>query len=168
MPKKERKTLEQILIDYKVLSKDQIANALGQCQKTGKPLKEVLVSGGFLTNDQLYSYLAEQLDIPYVDLSTFIIHPDVLKEVPESLARKYNLFPLFKVKDTLTIAMLDPLDFHAKDALKRQIKIKIKPVMASPIKLESMIERYYGTSSSIEEALRDFDMSASCMPFCFI
>lgn len=159
MPKREKKSLEQILLDYKVLTKEQIDTVLSQCQKTGKPLKEVLITGGFLTEDQLTPYLAEQLDIPYVDLNTFIIHPDIITNIPESIARKHRLVPTFKVKNSLTVAMVDPLDFHALDALKRHVKFEIKPVMASPSSINIIIEKYYGITGSIEEALKGFDIA---------
>lgn len=159
MPKKEKKSLEQILLDYKALTKEQTDSALSQCQRAGKPLREILVSGGFLSEDQLAPFLAEQLDVPYVDLNTFIIHPDIITTVPESIARKYKLVPIFKVKNTLTIAMADPLDFHALDAIKRQVKYEVKSVMASSSSISNIIEKYYGISGSIEEALKGFDIS---------
>lgn len=160
MLRKEKKTLEQILLDNKALSKEQIDSALIQCQKTAKPLKDVLVSDGFLTEDQIVPYIAEQLDIPYVDLNSFVIHPEIVSSVPESIARKHKLVPLFKVKNTLTVAMTDPLDFHALDALKRQVKFDIKTVMGSPSTIKTIIEKYYGVSNSIDAALKGFDISA--------
>lgn len=159
MPKKEKKSLEQILLDYNVLTREQVDSALTQCQRTGKPLKEVLISGGFLSEDQLAPYLAEQLDIPYVDLNTFIIHPDIITTVPESIARKHKLVPIFKVRNSLTVAMVDPLDFHALDALKRHVKYEIKPVMSTSSGINNIIEKYYGISGSIEEALKGFDIA---------
>lgn len=160
MAKREKKSLEQVLLDTKALSKEQIDIALAQCQKTGKPLKEILISGGFLTEDQLIPYLAEQIDVPYIDLSTIVIQPDIIKAIPESIARKYKIIPLFKVKNSLTVAMIDPLDFHALDALKRQIKYEAKPVMSTPSSINNIIEKYYGAAGSIEDALKGFDISA--------
>lgn len=160
MAKREKKTLEQILLDYKVLTKEQIDTALLQCQKTGKPFKEILLTGGFISEDKLAPYLAEQLDIPFVDLNTFIIHPDITAAVPESIARKHKLVPVFKVKNSVTVAMVDPLDFHALDALKRHVKFEIKFVMATPSSINAIIEKYYGITGSIEDALKGFDIAS--------
>jgi type IV pilus assembly protein PilB len=160
MSKREKKSLEQILLDYNVLTKEQIDSALLQCQQTGKPLKETLVIGKFISEDELVPYLAEQLEIPYVDLNTIIIHPEIVNVVPETIARKYKLVPVFKVKNSVTVAMVDPLDFSALDALKRNVKFEVKTVMGVPSSINSIIQKYYGVTSSIETALKEFDISA--------
>ena len=158
MIRKERKSLEQILLDNKVLTKQQADKALAQCQKTGKPFKDILAREGFLTEEQLIPYVAEQLGVPYVDLSTFVIHPEIIKSFPESIARKFRMVPLFKVKNTLTVAMVDPLDFHALDALKRAVSHDVKPVMSLPSSIDNIVKKYYGVTGSIEEALKGFDI----------
>ncbi len=160
MAKKEKKTLEQILLDRQALTQTQINNALSQCQRSGRPLKEVLISEDFLTPGQLAPYLAELLDIPYVDLNAFVIHPEITETVPEAISKKYKLFPLFKVLNNLTVAMIDPLDFQALDILKRKVQYEIKTVMADPAGIERLIEKYYGAVSSLEEVLGGFDLSA--------
>jgi type IV pilus assembly protein PilB len=160
MSKRERKSLEQILLDYNVLTKEQINSALAQCQKTGKPFKEVLITGGFISEDELVPYLAEQIDVPYVDLNTIIIHPEIVNSIPESVARKYKLVPILKVKNSLTVAMADPLNFNAQDELKHHVKYEIKIVMAVPSSINIVIQKYYGVTSSIEAALKEFDISA--------
>lgn len=160
MAKREKKSLEQILLEYKVLTKEQIDTALSQCQKTGKPLKEILISGGFISEEKLVPYLAEQLEVPYIDLNSFIIHPEVVTSIPESVAKKHRCVPIFRVKDVLTVAMADPLDFHAVDTVKKHAKCEIKAVMATPTGISSIIQKYYGISGSIEDALKGFDVSA--------
>ena len=159
MLRKKKTSLEQILLEHKALSKGQIDSALQQCQQSGKPLKEVLISNGFLTASQLTPYLAQQLQIPYVDLNTFVIHQDIIGTIPETLTKKHQLFPLFKVKNTLTVAMINPLDFQALDTLKREVPFEIKTVMADPATLTNMITKYYGASHSIEDALTGLDLS---------
>ena len=158
MIRKERKSLEQILLDNKVLTKQQADKALAQCQKTAKPFKDILAREGFLTEEQLIPYVAEQLGVPYVDLSTFVIHAEIIKSFPESLARKYRMVPLFKVKNTLTVAMVDSLDFHALDALKKAVRYDVKPVMSLPSSIDNIVKKYYGVTGSIEDTLKGFDI----------
>jgi len=160
MLKKEKKSLEQILLDSKAITKEQADSINSISRKSGKSFKEAITASGILAEGQLSLYIAEQIGVSYIDLKNYIIHPDVIAIIPETTAKKYKVIPIFKIKNFLTVAMIDPLDFHAIDALKNQTKCAIRPVMADPSSIDNMIERYYGISGSVEQLIEELDLQA--------
>ena len=66
--------------------------------------------------------LANYFDLPFVDLNTYLIDEKVLKIIPEEMARRHTLIPLFKIGNSLTVAMSNPLDIHALDEVRSKTK----------------------------------------------
>jgi len=93
-------------------------------------------------------------NIPVVDLNNYIIEPETVNSIPERLARKHNMIPIFKVRDTLTIAMSNPQDMIALEDARAASGCKIQQVKAEQIEIVKAIEQYYTVSNSIEEIVK--------------
>ena len=113
MEKITNKTLEKLkyelvrdgLVEYEVLDKAQkLASA------EGVNIGQALISSGILDEGTLLKFLEKKLHIPYVNLDDYSLDTKCLKYINFSDARKYNVIPLFKIEDVLTVAMADPLD----------------------------------------------------------
>jgi type IV pilus assembly protein PilB len=92
----------------------------------------------------------------HVDLDSYLIDEKVLDLVPESLARRYQLIPLFKIGNTLTVAMADPHNIHALDEVMLKTGCEVEPVVSSDVQIRKAIDEYYGVSGSIEEIVKGF------------
>jgi len=92
---------------------------------------------------------------PSVNLNNYIIDPDVVSFLPERLARKHKMIPLFRVKDYLTVAMIDPLNIIAIDEAKATSGFSIQPIKAEEKDILKAIEQYYDVSNSIEEIINN-------------
>jgi general secretion pathway protein E/type IV pilus assembly protein PilB len=90
----QRRPLGQILISEGILSEDQLRIALLEQMKSNQPIGKLLVSLGFVTEATLRQALSESLGKQSIDLSHAVIDPQALKLVPHDLAKRYHLLPL--------------------------------------------------------------------------
>jgi len=136
--------LGEMLLNKGVINKEQLAKALEERKRTNKPLGKIITDLGFVKEQDMVHILSEQLGITYVDLDSYIVDRDVIKVIPEKVAREIMCVPLFLMNDTLTIAMVDPLDVSRVDELKTIAKCDIDPVFATESSIKIAIEKYYG------------------------
>jgi type IV pilus assembly protein PilB len=94
--------------------------------------------------------------IPEVDLSGYTLDSAVVKLIPASLAEKHKIIPLFKVGNTLTLAMADPKNIMALDEVRGITKMDILVVKASVNGIEEAISGYYGITGIVESVLKDY------------
>lgn len=97
----------------------------------------------------------------YVDLDTYLIDEKLIELVPESLARRYQLMPLFKIGNTLTLAMADPHNIFALDEVELKTGCEVESVVSTDTQLKTAINRYYGVRDSIKEIINGFTEEAS-------
>ncbi|NQT69297.1 MAG: type II/IV secretion system protein [Desulfobacteraceae bacterium] len=97
----------------------------------------------------------------YVDLDNYLIDEKLIKLVPESLVRRYQLMPLFKIDDTLTLAMADPNNIFALDEVRLKTGCEVEAVVSTDIQVKTAINRYYGVKGSIKDIIEGFVEEAS-------
>ncbi|MGB3942554.1 MAG: hypothetical protein WBK96_13790, partial [Candidatus Manganitrophaceae bacterium] len=144
--------LGEMLIAEGLLSSEQLKRALGEQKMHGGRLGVVLKQLGLVTEDDIIKALGKQMGITYVDLSGILIEPEILHLVPEILARRHQVIPLYKKSAALTLAMVDPLNVFAIDDIKRAAGCEIEPVMGKESEVMRAIDRYYTGGASMEEA----------------
>src|ERR1700746_2290771 len=142
--------LGELLVKAKLITPEHLAEALKEQRATGSKLGESLVKLGFITEEDITETLSAQFGVPSINLSPFEIDPNVLKLVPADVARKYNILPVNKTGATLTIAMADPTNVFAMDDIKFMTGYNVEPVVASETSLEEAIEKYYGSTRSLQ------------------
>ncbi len=142
--------LGELLLKAKLISADQLNEALKQQKETGIRLGEALVRAGWVTEEDITETLSAQFGVPSINLSHFEIDPNVLKLVPADVARKYNILPVNKTGATLTIAMADPTNVFAMDDIKFMTGYNVEPVVAAELALQHSIDRHYGASHALE------------------
>jgi len=147
MPKKlyTNKRIGDILIEQGLITSQQLKEAL-EMQKNGssKRLGEIFVETGAINKEELYNILQYVYESEYVDLSNYVIDPEVISLISEKAALRFKLIPISKNNDELTIAMANPLDVYAIDFIRDHTKIKkIKTLLASEEDVISAITNYY-------------------------
>ncbi|MCP4762433.1 MAG: type II secretion system protein GspE, partial [archaeon] len=126
-----RKKIGDILITKGLISTEQLNSALDEQKISGGKLGQILVEKKFISEDQLAEAISERLEIQKISLKSLVIDPRIISKVPVELARRYELIPVFKIGDMMTVAMADPLNIIAIDELKYLSKCNIKRVIAS-------------------------------------
>jgi len=118
-PQQKRKMLGEMLIAEGLISPEQLDRALAEQKLHGGRIGTLFESMGFVTEEDIIMVLGKQMGIQPVTLSSIIIDPDVVKIIPETLARRHQVIPLYKRDRILTLAMVDPLNVFAIDDLRR-------------------------------------------------
>ncbi len=136
--------LKKILVDSRLISQEALDKAIQIQKNEGGQLSKILISRGVISEDHLMSCLAKQLDMPVIKLSKMKISPELLKIIPQQVAKHYLVLPFSKIGNSLTLAMSDPLNIFALDDLKTLTNMIIKPVIVSESEMKSAISRNYG------------------------
>ena len=133
----------EILIKNNLITKEQLDEALFIHKEKGIPLRKVLITKKLISEDILLSLFSRQLYVPTLHLSKYRFDPGVVALVPERMARLYNLIPLSKIGDTLTVAMSDPLNVFALDDLKTITGCDIDTVLSYEDEISRAIDNQY-------------------------
>ena len=150
--------LGDLLLSSGVISHEQLERALELQKESKERLGDVLVQSGIITEQQLIEALKIQLGVEFVDLTAVSIPVELAKYVPRTLAKKYCVVPVKLVRDTLYLAMSDPLDFIAQEEVKAASRKRVIPMIATHRATEQAISRLYGsegTARVIEEMKRE-------------
>ena len=147
MPKKTftNKRIGDILIEKGLITPQQLEEAI-EMQINGNPKKlgEIFVEIGVITREELYEVLQYVYETEYVDLSNYVIDPEVISLISEKTALRLKLIPISKNNGELIIAMANPLDVYAIDFVRDHTKIKkITSLMAPEEDILNAITNYY-------------------------
>ncbi len=161
MVKSLKKRIVDLIIKRGLLSKEQLKEGLQIQKQKGGALSDILVSNGWIKQEELMSIIGEELNIPPIDLSHFKITPEVVRLVPERIARHYSLIPISRLGKQLVVAMVDPLNIFAADDIKTLTGYEIDPVITTAKDIKESIEKYYQEEDSkeIEEIVKEADAS---------
>ena len=143
--------LGEILVKEKLISPDQLKQALVFQQKNGGRLGTVLIKMGMITDDAITEVLSRQYGVPSINLKYYEVDPTVIKLIPQDTAIRYQIVPLSRVGATLTIAMTDPTNVFAMDDVKFMTGFNVEPVVASEASVTEAIGKFYGSVQSDEE-----------------
>ena len=150
---KTRKKLGEILIERGVINEDTLRQALIDQKVTSQRLGEILIERGWATAEKINLALAQQMEIETVNLTDYVIEPQVLAFVREEEARKFKLLPLFRTGNVLSLAMVNPNDVFAIDQLQRLTGMKIKSFLAPEADISWAIEQYYRKAETVEQII---------------
>jgi type IV pilus assembly protein PilB len=96
-----------LLLKQGLITQEQLEKARGEVGRTGLSLEKALEKLGFIAEKDIVSLKAQAYGVPYMDLKDYIVDANVIKLIPENLAKKYKVVPLFKIGNSLTVAMLN-------------------------------------------------------------
>jgi type IV pilus assembly protein PilB len=142
--------LGDLLVKEKVITLEQLEQAIKLQKESHSRLASALVKLGFLSDEDVTNFLSRQYGVPAINLSYFEIDPAVVKLIPYETAKRYQILPLSRVGASLTIAMVDPTNVFAMDDIKFMTGFNIEPVVASESSILEGIEKAYGVSKEAE------------------
>lgn len=152
--------LGEILIKEAHISQQQLDQALAHQRKLREggcnlQIGQVLMDLGIIDLPSVLQGLAERLGIPFVDLDRFQTNPEAVRFVPEDLVRKYRVLPIHQYGNKLVVAIENPMDWEALDAVRFQSSLHVEQVMASREAIERMISTLYAIGDDIGTELQD-------------
>jgi hypothetical protein len=136
--------LGELLLNEKLISPEQLDEALKSQALFGIKLGSSLVELGFITDEQLCRFLSRKLGVPAASPRAMSsITPEVLALVPEDLAAKYRVVPIRADGKKLALAMVDPTDFKAIDEVAFVTGSVIFPHIVPDVRITSALAKYY-------------------------
>ncbi|NWG04050.1 MAG: Flp pilus assembly complex ATPase component TadA [Syntrophaceae bacterium] len=152
----EKKSFGDFLIGLGVITAEQLKKASQEQRQKGERLEQTIVRLGFAKEELVLHCLADYFNLPYVDLDTYLIDEKVVKTISEEMARRHTLIPLFKIGNTLTIAMTNPLNLLALDELRNKVKTEVEIAISTEKKIKKAIEQHYGAATAgLEQTLQN-------------
>ncbi len=156
----------EILVSKGYITREQLNTAL-EAQSglpTNEALGDTLVSMGYLSQRDKLRCLAEQWGVEFVELDSFPVDNDIVRSVGQEICRRYKAIPISRPNGRVVVAMKEPNDIYAIDALRLILGLDVEPVMAEEEDILSAISRFYaddGTSQqAVQNALKDIDIDS--------
>ncbi|MHB8232478.1 MAG: GspE/PulE family protein [bacterium] len=146
------KKLGEILIDAGLLNPTQLETALTEGKKRNLRLGAALTALGIISEDKIIDALSSQLGLKKIDLSKIIIDPSVGKLIPEGLSRQFKMAGISLSDGIFTVALSDPLNVFATDALKRHISHNVEIVLAKEHDITKAID-FVWTAKDVSKAM---------------
>ncbi len=141
----EPQQLKAFMLDAGLIKEDQFDKALNKAEKQGKKVEDVLVDEKLIEREDLIRLEAYILGIPFVSLEKETVDPEVLKIIPESVARSHNIVAFRKKGKNLEVAMLDPEDLKTIEFIKKKADLKILPRLTNEKSIKSVLNQYQET-----------------------
>lgn len=138
-----KKKIGEILIEEGLLAPKDLERALEVQKKEGGLIGGILVKMGLVTEEDLLAALAKQLPTPFLRLSRYNVNRNALKLIPRQVAEKYVFFPFEEENDAISVAMADPLNQEAVEAIEKRVPFRLQIFLASPTEIREMIGLYY-------------------------
>ncbi|MEW6375391.1 MAG: ATPase, T2SS/T4P/T4SS family [Thermodesulfobacteriota bacterium] len=146
----EKKSFGDFLVGLGVITSDQLKKT-SQEQKRGERLEQTIARLGYAKEELILQCLADYFNLPFVDLDTYLIDDKIVKTIPEELARRHILIPLFQIGNTLTVAMTNPLNIMALDEVRNKVKTDLEIAISTEKKIKKAIDQHYGATGTMLE-----------------
>lgn len=160
-PKPGRRVrLGEQLLQAGLIKPGELESALQEQSVRNKLLGETLVELGFVEEDQILPFLANQLGVPYIHLREGTVDPAVVKLIPRSKADEFQAIAMFKVRETLTVAMHDPQQLDHIDEIERITGLRVRPALAMKASIEQILPRCYEDGFEVDAVTADMDRDA--------
>ncbi len=148
----KREKLGDILVQAKLITKEQLEEALQEQKNSGKPIGRILINLEAITENQLAEALAKQKNLPLINLGEYEINLAAATLLQESTARRYRAIPINYDDGKLILAMANPLDINAIDDIRVMTRHEVVPVVSTETDIVNAINHYL--QGSMEQAMQ--------------
>ncbi len=148
--------LVEMLVKDKIISAQQLSEALESNLKLGKDYVRFLIEKNYISETKLLYYLSQKFGLPSINLAKFEISPEVIKLVPPELARKTQTIPIQSNKGTLVVALCDPSNMTGLENIKFVSKLNVEAVLTSYSAFDAAISKYYTGTAYVGAAIDSY------------
>jgi len=143
LKKATEKLLGELLIERKVITKENLDKALEAQKERGGLIGEVIVELGMAKEEDVAHAITAQYGFPFLPLANYEIEAEVLKIIPENVCKQYCLMPVDKIGNNLTLAMSNPLNKEAVEDIEEITKCNVQIFVATTTDIRNAIATYY-------------------------
>ncbi|MEW5758396.1 MAG: hypothetical protein AB1755_02870 [Candidatus Omnitrophota bacterium] len=137
------KQLGELLIERKIITQDQLNEALLLQKQKGGLIGEVLVDMGYAKEIDIAQAITTQYGYPYLPLSNYEIGSEIISIIPERVCRQYCLMPIDKIGNTLTVSMSNPLNLQAVEDIETLTKLSVQIFVSTFSDIKNAIDKFY-------------------------
>lgn len=135
------------LVDRGAADDDHVRQILEEQERTGKTVRNVILDLGLLTDDQVQQVIAEYLGAEIINLPATDIPPDVIRRIPPSVARMYNVVPVSMSQNSVQLAVFDIINPQVMDELMFVLTCEVTFAVAKEEDIRTYINQLYGDDS---------------------
>ncbi len=159
MVKKMAKNIGALLLEKGIISQTQWEQAKLEEKSGGEGIHKVLTRLGYVTEDAMADFISDQMNIPRIGLGNLTIDPKIIDLIPEQLAQKYHVIPLFKSGSRVTCAMADVFNVFALDEIALKTGLLIEPAIATEKEIKKALSVYYAAQGHLGGEIKSFKMT---------
>lgn len=141
----EPQQLKAFLLDAGLVTEKQFEEAQEQARKKNQKVEDILLNENLLSEEELIKLKAYILGIPFVDLEKEKVDLEILRLIPEPIARSHNIVAFRKKGNNLEVAMIDPEDLQTIEFIKKQSGLKILPRLTTSASIKQVLQQYQKT-----------------------
>ncbi len=154
---KSKKKLGEMLIEAGLLSEDQLRQAVIDHKRNNLKLGQFLVREGIISGSQIADLISQQLKIDKYYPERYPIDMNLTDVLPLELAQKYQAIPVTKTNYLLTLAMTDPMDIDALDAIEVYTNMEVEAIICTYQEWNHLLGSLYGTYSTMGGMLENME-----------
>ncbi len=140
------KRIGEILVERALVTPKQLESALAYQKEHGGLLGQILITLGYVTEEEIALALTAQYGFPYLPLDSYEIDNGVTQLIPEHVARQYCLIPIDRIGNALTVAMADPSNSQAIEDIEILTNCVVQTFVSTPSHIQKAIDRCYKKS----------------------
>ena len=149
--------LGEILLQAHLITRDHLEQAIAQQKVDGGRIGTILTKLGLVKEQDVSRCLGEKFGIPFIDLDTQTIAPEVIRLIPPGIVQRHLVIPVAKSGTTLSMAMADPTNVHAVDDIKFMTGLKVELMVATESAIRRVIDRYYDASETLQNVMASIE-----------
>ena len=154
----ETAVLSEMVREQELLTAEQFREIQEEHGRTGKALSQIIVDFGLLSEEQLLRAVAGHVGLDYIDLEGADVPQHIARLMPAEAARLYQAVPVLLTGNLVTVAVADPYNPLLSEELAFVLGKDVQLAVASGKQVEAAISRYYGAESeSMKEVLQDVE-----------
>src|SRR4051812_1529935 len=145
---RQQKRLGDILIEWGIVSTQEIARGLEHAKTKSMRIGEALIDLKLASETNVYKALAAQHNMEFIELDKTSVPPSAVNAIPDGLMRKYLILPLGNENGRIRVAIHDPLDFEMQEILRFRLGKDLRPVLAPKGRIKAVIDELFNTTAS--------------------
>ncbi|MBI2012489.1 Flp pilus assembly complex ATPase component TadA [Candidatus Curtissbacteria bacterium] len=149
--------IEDVLVQRGLITKQQLDFIKNEAKRRQESAEKILSQMGWVKEEQLIQAKADVIGVPYVAPDQAPISPEVLAFLPEDVAKRFTVVPIAKEGETLSVAMVEPLDLQVLEFIEKKSGLAVRPYIATAEAINRAIAEQYtrGLSFEVGEALKE-------------
>ena len=146
----------QLLTERGILTAEQVDAASKSMKAENETTLDVLVAGGSVGEDDVLGTVADQFGLKYCHVNADAINPEITKEIPAEIARKYGVVPVVSDAESITVALSDPMAYDAIDSLRYVLHGRdVEAVISPRAEVAAAMAKLYSDGEAADVQTRD-------------